>query len=330
MPVFPQLERLAWFHQQVKDDRYPNAARLSAHFEISIKTAQRDICFLRDRFDAPLEYEPARRGYYYTSQLYEMPCLPASQEEVLCLLLARRLLETVASGFISRELSRLEERIFSSTKVPGFCAERVETAFSSAWSGFSPAQEEIFRQTAWALLNHRTIRFTYHSPQTDAITQRTVEPHHLQHHNASWVLVAWCRMRQDWRNFLLARMRGLTLTDESFDPRPASAWRFMLHNAYGLFRGAAVRPVTLRFSPFRARWVREQHWHPDQKMTELPDGGLELTLPVADFREIKMTLLQFGADCEVVAPRALREQTAREIENMARLYRKKAAHEPEK
>ncbi len=321
MPLFPQFERVVWLHEQAKSGRHPNAARLAAHFEVSQKTAQRDINCLRDRFNAPLEYDSSRKGYYYSNDLYELPCLPASQQEVLCLLTARRLLEQSAGGYISRELDRLQEKIFSGARRTGFDPESVDSAFSAVWSGFSPAQEEIFRLSAWALLNRRLISFQYHSPQTNARTERTVEPHHLLHYNASWVLIAWCRKREDWRLFYLSRMHALSSLEQSFESRPESAWRPMLQNAFGLFHGDETVPVTQRFSSFRSRWIREQHWHSHQILFELPGGGLELTLPAADFREIKMKILQFGADCEVVAPAELREEIRTEINKMEKIYK---------
>jgi predicted DNA-binding transcriptional regulator YafY len=122
-------------------------------------------------------------------------------------------------------------------------------------------------------------------------------------------------------------MSALATPDQPFEPRPENAWRPLLQNAFGLFHGDETIPVTLRFSPFRARWIREQHWHPFQVLTELPGGGLELTLPAADFREIKMKILQFGADCEVITPQALREEIQVEIAKMAGMYRKEADKE---
>lgn len=76
----------------------------------------------------------------------------------------------------------------------------------------------------------------------------------------------------------------------------------------------------MRFTPFRARWVKEQVWHPAQQMTLLADGGLELRLPVADFREIIMKILQFGADVSVVAPEELRREIGEEVRRMGQMY----------
>ncbi len=322
MPVFPQLERLFWMHQQIKDHRYPNAPRLAEQFEVSEKTAQRDVACLRDRLCAPLEFDHRRNGYYYDDPFYELPCLPASQQEVLCLLMARRLLDQAAGGYIGRELESLKEKIFAAESRIGLTPEAAQRVFSATWSGYSPAQEETFRLTSWALIHHRPIRFDYHSPIADETTYRIAEPHHLQHYMASWVLTAFCRNRHAWRKFYLARMDNLRTLEPPFEPRPESEWRPLLDSAFGLFQGDDTTAVTLRFTPFRARWIREQHWHPAQQLSELPGGGLELTLPAADFREIKMRVLQFGADCEVIEPEALRREIEQEIEKLGRLYRK--------
>ncbi|NNF99390.1 MAG: WYL domain-containing protein [Desulfobacteraceae bacterium] len=321
MQVLPQLERLVWFHDQAKSECRPNASRLADRFEVSTKTAQRDITCLRDRFQAPLEYDPCRKGYYYTDEIFELPCLPAGQQEILCLLLARRLLDQTASGFISRELKLLTDKIFSGACKPRVDPEIINEAFSATWSGYSATQEMTFRQIAWALLHHRRVAFDYHSPQTDAVTQRITEPHHLQHYMASWVLTAWCRSRKAWRKFYLARMHNLKTMEQHFIPRPVEQWHPLVEDAFGLFQGNRAIPVTLRFTPFRSRWIRQQHWHSRQEISENADGSLELTLPVCDFREIKMKILQFGADCEVIAPEELRNEIRSEIEKMTKIYK---------
>jgi predicted DNA-binding transcriptional regulator YafY len=57
-----KYERFIWFHNRVISDKYPNARSISEKFEISPRTAQRDIEFIRDRLGAPLDYEPQRKA----------------------------------------------------------------------------------------------------------------------------------------------------------------------------------------------------------------------------------------------------------------------------
>ncbi len=323
MAVFPQLERIVWFNGRLKEGRYPNAFHLAEHFEVSHKTAQRDIDRLRDRFHAPIEYDPSHKGYHYTDDHFDLPCLPASQHEVLCLVLARSLLTHSAGGYISREIDSLLEKLFCAAAGIGLTRETADRLFSAKWSGYTPAREETFRQVAWALIKHRLVAFTYRSPLSENTTARRVEPHHLQHFMASWVLTAWCHNRCDWRKFYLARMSDVSVLDQAFDPKPESDWRHLLEAAFGLFQADRIVSVTLRFNAFRARWIRQQRWHPQQQITENPDGGLDLTLPVADFREIKLKILQFGADAEVLAPDSLRREIKEEIDRMKSVYKTK-------
>jgi predicted DNA-binding transcriptional regulator YafY len=67
--------------------------------------------------------------------------------------------------------------------------------------------------------------------------------------------------------------------------------------------------------------VREQLWHPTQELRATPEGGVDLTFPVADFREVKMMILQFGGDVEVLTPEALRDEIGAEVARMREVYR---------
>ena len=239
-------ERFCWFDSQVRAARYPNASHLAGHFELSSKTAQRDINFLRDRICAPLEFDSARRGYFYTHDSFELPRFQVSPEEVLSILLARRLLSHSADGMISRSIQMFGRKLLAQAGHPGLTETVMDECFSAVWNAYSPTQSEIFQKTADALLCGRTLEFTYHSP-TGQKTRRIVEPHHLQHYMASWVLIAWCRKRSDWRKFYLARISGLSALDEQFEKKPASVWNHLLEGGFGIFQGNDLVDVRLRF-----------------------------------------------------------------------------------
>jgi len=252
---------------------------------------------------------------------FELPRFQVSPEEVLSILLAKRLLSRSADGMISRSIQMLGRKLCAQSGHPGLTETAMDECFSAVWNAYSPAQSEIFQKTADALLCGRPLEFTYRSP-TGRRTRRIVEPHHLQHYMASWVLIAWCRVRNDWRKFYLARITDISVLNEPFEKKPASVWNHLLEGGFGIFQGKDLVEVTLRFTPFRAGWIREQTWHPDQKVRNLADGSLEMTLPVADFREIRMRILQFGADVEVIGPAELREEMAGEALRLSALYEK--------
>lgn len=320
MAVFPQLERFIWFDGRLRRQSFPNASHLAMRFEISRKTAQRDISLLRDRLRAPLAYDSTRKGYYYTDDTFRLPSVTLTQEEFLALLVARRLLSRTAGNFISDAFRGFSGKLPGATAVLGMDEARLDEAFSASWHGYSPAPDGIFREAVRALIENRLVEIEYHSPGSGANTRRVVEPHHLQHYMGSWVLIGYCRLREDWRKFYLSRVHSVEILTGTFEVRPREQWAPQLEGAFGIFQGVASIPITLRFNAFRARWVREQVWHPEQEVRETPDGGIELSFPVADFREVKMMILQFGADVQVMKPEALRKEIEEEVGRMSELY----------
>jgi predicted DNA-binding transcriptional regulator YafY len=314
------LERYYWFDNQVRKNRFPNANTLAEQFEISTKTAQRSIDFMRDRIYAPLEYDQRHKGYQYSDDSFTLPSFQVSQEEMVSILLAKSLLSNSAGGLISRAIQSFGRKLFVTMGQIGFSTDKLRDAFSAVWNGYSPSQASTFRVVLNAMLQNRLLTCSYASPSSRQKTERTIAAHHLQHYMGSWVLIGWCHLKQDWRKFFLSRMSDPTMSDESFAPRPKKEWEPLIQSSFGIFQGGKPITVILQFNPFRAQWIREQVWHPEQRMETMPDGGLRLILPVTDFREVKMKVLQFGADVEVIEPEELRKQIREEIKKMVKIY----------
>ena len=71
--------------------------------------------------------------------------------------------------------------------------------------------------------------------------------------------------------------------------------------------------VKVRISPSWARWVGEKIWHESQKITKLPDGGLDITFRVAGLDEIKRWVLSFGPEVVVLVPKKLKEMVRKDL-----------------
>ena len=72
--------RIQWLHKQIFEQRYPNAYRISEKFGISHRQAQRDIDYLKKEMNAPLEYDPRKKGFYYTES-FSLPSYTALANE---------------------------------------------------------------------------------------------------------------------------------------------------------------------------------------------------------------------------------------------------------
>jgi len=137
-------ERFIWFDDRVRAKRYPNATTLAEKFEISSKTAQRDIEFMRNRLCCPLEYDPSRKGYYYQDGTFSLPMIYLSPAELSSLLVARKLLQDISHGYIGEELNSITEKITNVLNRHSPCGN-VDDNISFRLIEYSPPPEHTFR-----------------------------------------------------------------------------------------------------------------------------------------------------------------------------------------
>jgi predicted DNA-binding transcriptional regulator YafY len=136
----------------------------------------------------------------------------------------------------------------------------------------------------------------------------------------TWHLIAHCHLRNSVRDFALGRMMDVAVLEEGFSIPQTFNIRDFFDASFGIFKSKSIREVTLRFSPLKTKWIKDQVWHRDQKRRFLPDGSMELTFPVADFSEIQMEVLRHGAQVEVIKPKSLRDLIKTEAESITQIY----------
>jgi predicted DNA-binding transcriptional regulator YafY len=73
-------------HDAIQSGRYPNCAELSVEMEVSHKTTKRDVEFMRGEMSLPIEFEPHRKGYYYSRPVDKFPMVPVTEAEIFALL----------------------------------------------------------------------------------------------------------------------------------------------------------------------------------------------------------------------------------------------------
>ena len=178
--------------------------------------------------------------------------------------------------------------------------------------GSGAAERETFALVKGAILARRPLTFTYYSSAGET-SRRTVEPARLVFKGGCWYLSAFCRVRQDWRIFRLARMEDLTPEEGSCPPRrPPERLESPLPGGY---RGV---DLCLRFAP-SAAWRVRDYFHPKQ-ITREPDGHLLVCCNFPEDQWLLSFLLSFGSQLEVLSPAYWREILVREIKKLLEGY----------
>ncbi len=317
-----KFERFIWIHSRIKAGRYPNAGDLARRFEISRRTAQRDIEFMRDRLEAPLDYHKRHKGYRYTEGSYELPSLWFTEDNIVALVLAARLAAAIPDydlkGGLNTAIRKILE-LYGTRK--GLSLEDLSGKISVKNVEYARTDGPLFHTIVDALFNKRGLTIIYYSPHTNKETKRTILPLHLMQYMGSWHVISFCTRQSQLRDFALSRIRDVKVAYIDIDlPAGLPSIKEYTRRHFGIMQGIEAVTVRLRFAPKAASWVQEQIWHPRQRSTYDEDGGLTLEFPVADFREIKRKILSHGSRVKVLAPKTLAEEVREEIKRMAGRY----------
>lgn len=319
----PLLRRVDTIHREVKAGHYPSARQLARINETSEKTVLEDIEYMKSERGAPLEYSAKCRGWYYTSETYELPRLEITEGELVALFLADQLLRQHQGLPYEAELTRAVQKLID--MLPDEVSIQPQTVahtHSFRTSVVSLRDVEIFRQLADAALKRRQLQITYYTASRDSESSRIVDPVHLTCVDGEWYLVGYCHTRRDRRMFSPGRIRKLATTGQTFAPHDDFQIGDFLGETFRLIRedSQPLQQIRLRFAPSAAKYIREKIWHASQQLLLCPDGGVELSLSLRSMIEIRRWILSWGAECEVLEPANLRADISQEARGMASRY----------
>ncbi|QDT04756.1 hypothetical protein K227x_31510 [Rubripirellula lacrimiformis] len=174
-----------------------------------------------------------------------------------------------------------------------------------------------------AIVEHRVVEVEYESVGKPASTRR-IEPYGLAVYQSSIYVVAAApevtEPSERLRNWKLDRFRHATALDEYFKPDPSIELSKHLGKSIGIFSGEDPTMVQIRLGQRAAAYVREDPWHPEQKLESHEDGSTMMTIPASHPREVLPKVLSLGADAEVISPPIFREAVAEAVQKMAASY----------
>ena len=174
-----------------------------------------------------------------------------------------------------------------------------------------------------AILEHRVVEIEYESVGKPVSTRR-IEPYGLAVYQSSIYVVAAApevtEPSERLRNWKLDRFHHAKALDEYFKPDPKIDVSMHLGRSIGIFSGEQPTMVRIRVGQRAAAWVREDPWHPEQKLEVQDDGSSVLTVPASHPREVLPKVLSLGADAEVLEPTSFREAVAEAVGRMAASY----------
>jgi predicted DNA-binding transcriptional regulator YafY len=322
-----QTDRLYKIQRWLEGARCVPRELMQRELEVSASTLKRDIAKLRDQYNAPVEWDAERGGWYLdrgqpnVGPQFELPGLWFSAEEIHALLTMQHLLAHLDAGgllgpHIEPLMKRLHQLLGTGAPPKADVARRIRVQTVGARRVHLPH----FQALGSALLRRQRLVIRHRSRSRDDSTEREVSPQRLVHYRDNWYLDAWCHWRQALRSFSVDAIEQVRVLDRACIDIADGELDEVLGSGYGIFAGREVQWAGLRFTPERSRWVAAETWHPKQRGRFDAEGRWLLELPYADPRELVMDVLRHVPEVEVLWPEELAaEVRAKLVDGLRRI-----------
>lgn len=332
-PTRPAIYRLHRIHEEIGSGGCPSAPELARLIEVSSRTIQRDIEYMRGPLGMKIEYDAVSHGYFYLKDGVELPAPRLTEGELVAVLVGTKVLAQYAGTPFEADLRRAFARMAElMPEEASLHLGELADATAFAVTAPRPAELKLFRKLVGAVRRKRRLRIVYASLSGGRTTARVVDPYKLACVNAAWYLVAHCHTRKEVRLFVPDRIREVEETGGTFRLPKGFDFEEYMKGAFGVMRGGRRRRVRLRFTGLAASYVPERVWHSTQKVTRkvTPKAGatsdecvLEMTVTGLD--AVARWVMSFGGECEVLAPEDLRASVVEGLRAGVRRNRRRRA-----
>lgn len=315
---FYQIDQLLAVRKVVSRQDLLNA------LEVSWATLKRDLAYMRDRLNAPIEFDKEAGGYRFgapsVGSKYELPGLWFNADETYALLTTHQLLCDLEPGLLAPHVAPLLSRLETIVGRDELNFAQVANRIRLGWIGKRRKNPAQFSAVSRAVLERQQVQVRHYSREHDTRSDRTLSPQRMIFYRNNWYLEAWCHERKALRRFSVDALESVELLTAKAKEVTGKQLDAAFATAYGIYGGAGVKKASLRFSVAATRWVADEEWHPDQVGSMDPEGQYVLEVPFAETTELLMDILRHGHHVEVLGPPELRRAVVDAIKQMKSLY----------
>ena len=313
-----RIDRLTAILIHLQTKRIVKAEELSDRYEISLRTVYRDVKALMEA-GVPIGSE-AGKGYFIVDG-YHLPPVMFNQEEASALLTAGKLVEKMTDDSIRKAyesaLLKIKSVLNTSEK------DHLENLQSSIAVFRLPDHQADFPNQFMAdiqkaISKKNVLSLSYYTTQKQEHTTRFVEPIGVVYYSGQWHLIAWCRLRNGYRDFRIDMIQALHNTGEIFDPRS----HYTLQEYFNSLMKAhddMVKVVIIFDKPVTSYTKSARYYYGFVSEEDLGDK-CRLTFLIANLRTFCRWLMMFGKSVEIESPDALKETMDELVEELRTHY----------
>ena len=314
-----RIDRLHAILTHLQSKKKVTAKELSERFNLSLRTVYRDIKALEES-GVPIIGE-AGIGYS-VMEGYRLPPVMFTQEEASAILLSSKLADRFTDSSVKKHVSSALYKIKAILRGhdKDFLEQLNESIAISTFTLGNNKNDDAAHlvQSQKALIDKRARRIEYLSWYKEC-TPRVVEPIGLYYYSTGWHLIAWCRLRNDYRDFRVDRISKLVMLDESYTHKD----HLSLQQYIRSFSRMELQEYVVLFKKEIARYIADQKYLRGFVSEEIIGAEVRMTFLTAMPDYLARWLLSFTDGVTVESPDSLKEKMQELVQELKTHYAKK-------
>jgi predicted DNA-binding transcriptional regulator YafY len=309
-----RIDRVSAMLTQLQSKRVVKAQELADRFEISLRTVYRDIRTLEEA-GVPLVGEA---GIGYTlMEGYRLPPVMFTQEEALAFLTAEKLIAKLSDGATDQHFKAAMYKIKSVLKSGEKefledLEERIQVVGNPKPDVVKP-QEDVLQAILKSITEKRVINISYFARYNEQATERNVEPIGICFSANRWHLIAYCQLRNDYRDFRLDRISELSQTKQFFKLGQHPSLKDYLQE---IAQSRELITIKILVEKWVVKHLLEQKYLYGFVNEEERGEQVEMTFLSSSIEIFARWLMIFGESTEIITPHTLQEKLNEFIEKL--------------
>jgi len=311
---YPTKEQL---RQACEEEIYGTSEGL----HICHSTIEKDIFAMRMEHDAPIAYSKREKGYYYTNDEFTMDDVPLTEKDISAIKAASTILHQFKSTSLFSQyqfaIDKILDRAVTSQQKFSNTENNIQFETLPTISG-----NEYLESVLEAIKKRNVLQFEYYNYIKDVKTIRRVHPYLLKEYRNRWYLIGKSELKNKVITFGLDRISNLQTLENLFSVDPSFNPDYFFQHSIGItVFDEKPQEIIIKTNNILSKYLTSQPLHHSQKLSKVHNNGDHLfSYFLLVTYELKMTILGYGSDCEVITPLSLREQIAEEIKKVASKY----------
>jgi len=292
-------------------------------FDTNARTVRRDLTDLSEIFN--IAVEGSTKAPVYTVSNIHIDGVSFGFEDMQAFQLLKELARPYNHMAIGQRmcsfLKQLEDSLPDTQRKWLSKAEKILTVNPGAIQEEKDVPAHIKKEIEIGISEQRCVQIKYYAFSSCTITDRIIEPIQFEFYEGCHHLWAYCRTKQEIRDFRLSRILAAHSLSESFVPK-IDLLNVAIKNRFERMSTATAVTVVLRFRDYAARFVKEYFKTRCDSMQQEPDGSVLFTRTTGITDDLIRWIMGFGSQVEVLKPDSLRDRVSQEAYKVVGIYMK--------